>query len=76
MSLPILLPSKTPIGLNGIKTGVSATLSDYADALVAASVVVVALTGAVSDDVEAEIALLTDVEAGVFDVENHPLWVV
>ena len=65
MSLPIILPSKTPIWLNGIRTGVSATLSDYADALVAASNVI-----------EAEIALLTDVEAGVFDVENHPDWVV
>ncbi len=29
-----------------------------------------------SNVIEAEIALLTDVEAGVFDVENHPLWVV
>jgi hypothetical protein len=29
-----------------------------------------------SNVIEAEIALLTDVEAGVFDVENHPLWAV
>jgi hypothetical protein len=29
-----------------------------------------------SNVIEAEIALLTDAEAGVFDVENHPLWVV